>query len=95
MDWPEDSDGSASLTLALQRALVSSFTEADWKELGYETGTIDWIERHERLLRSLSWGDDDYGAHVFDALKMLRQKNRGLDSLLKRGPIRRSLKKCS
>jgi hypothetical protein len=63
------------------------------KEIGYHTGTIDWIEVHDRLLRSLSWGDGDYGGHVFDALRMLRLKNRGLDLLLKNPPIVKYLRK--
>ena len=73
--WPGDREERARLVLALQKAITSSFDEGDWKELGYETGTIDWITEHGRLLRSLSWGDGDYGSHVFEALEMLRKSN--------------------
>lgn len=54
--------------LALQRAIVATFDDGRWRELGYLTGSIDIIERHPRLLRSLRWGDDDYAGNVFRVL---------------------------
>jgi hypothetical protein len=93
-EWPEESEDRAELFLALQKAIVSSFDDGDWKELGYESGTIDWIEEHPRLLRSLQWNDPDYGGRVFDALQMLRKNNsRSLDILLGKEKIRRRLKR--
>src|SRR5208282_5131670 len=89
-EWPSESEDRAELFLALQKAIVSSFDDGDWKELGYESGTIDWIEEHPRLLRSLQWNDPDYGGRVFDALQMLRKNNaRSLDILLGKEKIRR------
>ncbi|EOX2979063.1 abortive infection family protein [Pseudomonas aeruginosa] len=55
--------------LAMQRAIVSEFNATDWHELGYLTGFHDYIRGHARLLRSLGFGDDDYGACVFQALE--------------------------
>lgn len=55
--------------LAMQRAIVSEFNATDWHELGYLTGFHDYIQGHGRLLRSLGFGDDDYGACVFQALQ--------------------------
>lgn len=59
------------VVLALQKAIAATFDAADWKEVGYKAGQIDYIRGHARLLRSLSWGDDDYGSHVFQAIEFL------------------------
>jgi hypothetical protein len=56
------------LTLALQKAIIADFSAGDWHEIGHATGHHTYITRHDRLLRSLSWGDDDYGACVFQIL---------------------------
>ncbi|KZE46003.1 hypothetical protein J3A72_003047 [Stenotrophomonas sp. PvP093] len=55
--------------LTMQRAIVADFNETDWHELGYLTRFHDYICGHARLLRSLGFGDDDYGACVFQALE--------------------------
>lgn len=47
------------------------FTEGDWKHLAYATGTDDFVLNHDRLLRSLRWGDDDYDTHVFTAVELI------------------------
>jgi hypothetical protein len=57
--------------LALQRAIVSTFDDGRWQELGYVLGEHEAIVRHPRLLRSLHWGDPDYGGCVFDILPQL------------------------
>ena len=56
--------------IALKRAIVSTFDDSRWRELGYLTDTTGMIEGHERLLRSLYFGDDDYEGNV---LRMVRQ----------------------
>lgn len=56
--------------IALSGAILGAFSSSEWTELGYLTDTDDWIDRHPRLLRSLSWGDDDYKGHVLDALEL-------------------------
>jgi AbiJ N-terminal domain 5/Abortive infection C-terminus len=63
------------LMLALQKAVVENFDKTDWIELGYLTGKSDVIEGHGRLLRSLHWGDDDYGACVFDVLRSFADRD--------------------
>jgi hypothetical protein len=94
--WPNERKERGHLVVALQKAITSSFDEGDWKELGHETGTIDWITGHGRLLRSLSWGDSDYGGHVFDAIEMLRKSNESsLEILLGKEKIRRCLRRDS
>lgn len=65
----------------LVKAIEASFDKADWKEFGYEFGIINQINRHDRLLRSLEWGDPDYRAHVFDMMELLTDEGlrRALD----------------
>ena len=55
--------------VALKNQVVQGFNESHWRELGAITEMLDAVSRHPRLLRSLSWGDDDYEGH---ALKMLQ-----------------------
>ncbi len=80
---PLDSRHRNALILALKKAMEALFNEADWKELGYATNTIDWISNHLRLLRSLKWGDPDYGDHVLEAIEnILGQDPANLQVLL-------------
>jgi hypothetical protein len=72
-----DTKFASRLILALQRAVLSQFSESDWIELGYQSGEQDFIEGHGRLLRSLRFGDEDYGACVFQALKHFSDQNAG------------------
>lgn len=61
--------------LALQKSIISSFTASEWKEVGYKTGHSDYIKNHARLLRSLAWQDEDYGACVFQAIEKILDDN--------------------
>ncbi|MCB6182493.1 abortive infection family protein [Leeia sp. TBRC 13508] len=70
-----DSKFEGKLILALQRAVHSEFTESDWIEIGYQTGEHEYIQSHNRLLRSLHFGDEDYGASIFQVLKYLSMHN--------------------
>jgi len=54
--------------LALKRAIVATFDDGKWRELGYLTDSIEMISGHPRLLRSLHWGDDDYEGNVLAVL---------------------------
>jgi hypothetical protein len=65
----EDSAWRGPLMLAMQRAILAEFNSTDWHELGYLTGFHDYIRGHARLLRSLGFGDDDYGSCVFQVLE--------------------------
>lgn len=69
-----DTKFAGKLMLALQRAVASQFTETDWMELGYEAGEHEYIQGHNRLLRSLRFGDDDYGACVFQVLRYFSEQ---------------------
>lgn len=46
--------------LQLKNAVVEDFDASNWRELAALTNTLDEVENHPRLLRSLSWGDPDY-----------------------------------
>jgi hypothetical protein len=62
--------------LGLKRAIEKKFDKEKWLELGYLTDSIDLITNHPRLLRSLSWGDDDYGQCIFEVLPRIIGKRR-------------------
>ncbi len=70
-----DTKFSGKLMLALQSAISSQFTETDWMELGYKTAEQEYIKGHSRLLRSLRFGDDDYGACIFQVLEYFSEQN--------------------
>jgi len=54
--------------LALKRAIEDTFDDGRWLELGYLTDSVDIIQGHPRLLKSLFFGDDDYGENIFHVL---------------------------
>ena len=62
--------------LTISRAVEASFTSSEWTEIGYLTGTDEWIDRHPRLLRSLNWGDSDYKGNVMDAVAHILDKDK-------------------
>lgn len=68
-EYTIDSKKRGALILALRGAIVSEFTGEDWREFGYLSGQSDYIQRHDRLLRSLHWRDPDYGDCVLQALE--------------------------
>jgi hypothetical protein len=57
--------------IELSRRISAGFTATNWGELGLLTGQSNVIDSHRRLLRSLSWGDEDYDGNVLDVLKMI------------------------
>lgn len=71
----EDATWRGPLILAIQRALAAKFTATDWHELGYLTGFHELITGHDRLLRSLRFGDEDYGACVFQVVNHLAEQD--------------------
>lgn len=62
-------------TLALKRCIEATFDQGKWLGLGYLTDSVDLVERHPRLLRSLSWGDPDYGQRIFEVLPRMLGDN--------------------
>lgn len=87
-----DSKLAGRLNLALQKAIVDNFIIADWHEFGHATGHYDYIVRHDRLLRSLSWNDEDYGTCVYQFLAYITQRDTdALTKFIEHDKIRPSL----
>ena len=62
--------------------IVANFTRENWLELGLLTGFHDLINGHTRLLRSLSWGDEDYTDNVLNVITgMATQNPSSLDAI--------------
>lgn len=59
------------IVLALSDTVESIFTSSDWHKLARRVNGRDIIEEDERLLRSLSFGDDDYGSSVIRVIEDL------------------------
>lgn len=79
--------------LTLAKAIESVFSSSEWTEIGYLTGINKYIDRHPRLLRSLSWGDPDYKGHVLDAVaRILDTDDANLRKLVEYEPISSWLK---
>ena len=55
----------------LRERIAAGFRASHWVELGLLTGGTDIITRHDRLLRSLSWGDEDYAGNVLTVLRQI------------------------
>ncbi len=75
---------SGSELIQLKNAVVEDFDDSNWLELGALTNTIEEVERHPRLLRSLSWGDPDYdGLALVFLRKMIGPNDENLGVILK------------
>jgi len=57
--------------IALRERVVANFDFGNWEELGLLTGRTSLIEGHSRLLRSLSWQDEDYAGNVLTVLRQI------------------------
>ncbi len=61
--------------LALRERVVAEFGTGDWHEVGLLTGYSESISRHPRLLRSLSFGDEDYAGNVLEIIKNIAEND--------------------
>lgn len=66
------------LVLELKRRIVEDFTHSDWEELGLLTNCNDLIDGHERLKRSLYFGDEDYAGNVITVLKQMANRDQDI-----------------
>lgn len=57
--------------IAMRARIVDRFDAGNWEELGLLTGATELITGHPRLLRSLSWGDEDYAGNVLTVLRRI------------------------
>jgi hypothetical protein len=55
--------------------IVKQFGKSEWLELGFSINCQDIVDDHERLLRSLSWGDPDYEGNVLEVLKQMTDRD--------------------
>ncbi|MBD2699492.1 hypothetical protein IC229_02505 [Spirosoma sp. BT702] len=60
---------------ALHEFIQLYFTKSDWLKIGYLTDSIELIEDHPRLLRSLDFKDDDYEGNSLQVLSKLISEN--------------------
>ena len=65
----------AGRILILRERIVAHFDAGDWEEAGLLTGHSDTIDNYPRLLRSLSWGDEDYSGNVLGVLRRIADKD--------------------
>lgn len=63
--------------LITKEVIVECFEKEHFLEIGLLTGWTDYIQRHDRLLRSLSWGDPDYPGNVLDMLVAMQNRDDG------------------
>jgi len=62
----------------ISKYVIESFNEGDWLTLGQIAGKVNEITGHGRLLRSLSFGDDDYSYCVAEVLDSIFSKDPSL-----------------
>ena len=61
--------------IEIKNQIAKQFTKSDWLDLGYSLGCYDIIENHSRLLRSLSFGDEDYEGNILEVLTSIISKD--------------------
>jgi hypothetical protein len=66
---------SPAETLRLKAKIVETFNNERWQELGLLTNCADIINQHDRLLRSLAWGDSDYSGNVLTVITAIIHRN--------------------
>jgi len=59
----------------LRERVVANFNAGNWEELGLLTGRSNAINGHHRLLRSLSWNDEDYAGNALSVLKEIIEED--------------------
>lgn len=60
--------------LELKDRIVTNFNQGNWREVGLLTDCPDVVENHPRLLRSLSFGDDDYEGNALWAVQRIVER---------------------
>ena len=57
--------------LALKDRVVARFNAGNWREIGILTDCPEIVDNHHRLLRSLSFSDDDYEGNALEVLRAI------------------------
>lgn len=63
--------------LSLTKLAIDKFNQGDWLAIGVHTGQSHLVEGHDRLLRSLSFGDDDYAGCAHAVMHKIVLQDRG------------------
>ena len=61
--------------LQLKEQIAEHFNSSNWQDVGLLTDSTELINNHHRLLRSLSFGDDDHEGHVTQVLLDIVKKD--------------------
>lgn len=61
--------------IAIKNQIIKEFSSSNWTELGFLTDELEMIENHPRLLRSMTFGDDDYDANVLNVINQMIKNN--------------------
>ena len=67
--------GLGKRIIDLRQSIVAHFSAGDWEEVGLLTGHTETIDTYPRLLRSLSWGDEDYAGNVLGVLRRIAEQH--------------------
>jgi hypothetical protein len=62
----------------ISKYAVDTFSASDWLSLGQITGESETISSHSRLLRSLSFGDEDYSSCAIEVLNNIFERREEL-----------------
>ena len=73
--WMSREQKTRRLIVAMQRRIKTTFTEEEWDELATLTGCETTVFRHNRLIRSFYFGDDDYEFHIAYVLREMIDSN--------------------
>lgn len=73
--YPPLSDVDRQRLISVCRLAVKHFNGGDWQALGVYTGELDKVTGHDRLLRSLSFGDEDYSGNAHRVMMEIAQAN--------------------
>lgn len=61
--------------LEASRIITATFAAGDWRELSLLTNCYEIVDQHPRLLRSLSFGDEDYHGNVIEILQRIGESD--------------------
>lgn len=59
----------------IKNQIAKQFSKSDWLDFGYSLGSYEVIEAHPRLLRSLSFRDEDYEGNILEVLTKIIKKD--------------------
>ena len=61
--------------IQIKNQIHAQFTNSEWIELGFALGVSEIINGHERLIRSMSFGDPDYEGNILEVLSQIVKKD--------------------